>query len=522
MLPVGRLSKQPSCSVSLPESVPTSLTHSNDILVRALEQHLSCVVRRLHFPKSVLQQLEPFENIRRATLYDASTGTKRRWTNARMVTDTKAMSELQFRDQYDERPASGYNQTLPDGTTFALGYSSERGKIFFSRDLTVTQMRAWAPEKIRDVLNAVEGSRATNPIAFVRLASPEILKRIPVAVREVIEDVARAIMECRTQNLSVTELHRDSLACYIALSSARVSVSLRVDCETCQEPSEIRCVSCQESSIEPRDGRLVCSSCGQIVDPQRIECLDGHSNVTESISELVHLIPLSNLRGWVVELVEAATGQRVNLDEEFFFIRGNRLFFQSANIKVVYTIGDIPELAALLPGNVPDSERGRISVALSLFKEKYKCMKTENCANCVANRHHGRCYLRLFGLFDPDNIPHPHEGHEYGDYSRIVTLDGQQKQLVVALKSGSPSARPIKQRQLKGQDIYSQVGGYFHHGTKDIIGICVPQRLEDSFRSMLRVQAHSAHKRLLFIDDQDLCRVVYGVMQRHSLTLDQL
>ncbi len=493
----------------------------NNILVSALNKHLNCPFKPLYFPKSALQQLEPLENIRRATFYDGSTGTRRRLTNANMIRDSLAMSELKSRDQHDERPASGYNQTLPDGTTFALGYSSERGKIFFSRDLTVTQMRAWAPNKIRDIANTIDSLRLIAPADFVKMASPEILRRMSQPSREVIEDISRAVIEAKFGRLGEIELHHDSVTCYQVLGT-RVDAYFRVDCEACEEPSEIRCTSCQEPISTLRGGDLVCAQCGQLVDPQRVECSDGHQNVAASVPALVHIVPMSNLRTQVAELVTRSTGERFNADEEFFFIRDSRLILESPDTRVVYTLGDISDFAVMVPSRIPDPERDSIRGELPHFKERCNRMSSERCATCVKDAHAKKCYLRLFGLLDPGYVPRPHEGHEYGDYSRLVNLGGQQKQLVVAFKTGSPSSRVIKQRDSKGRDIYTQVGGYFHDATKDVIGICVPQRLDEGFKSMLRAEAHSASKGLLFIDDEDLCRVVYAVMQKHGLTLDQL
>jgi len=131
-----------------------------------------------------------------------------------MASDAEAMAELRARDDHDDRPTSGYNQTFPDGTTFALGYSNERGLMFFSRDLTVTQMRAWAPGKIGRIIAAVEEVRRTLPVDMTGAMLTQTLKGIPTAAKELIGEVAGAVIQCRADKLSEIPLPRDSLAYY--------------------------------------------------------------------------------------------------------------------------------------------------------------------------------------------------------------------------------------------------------------------------------------------------------------------
>ena len=76
-----------------------------------------------------------------------------------MSSDERAMVEIQTRDAEDERTASGYNEQLSDGGEFALGFSNSQSRIFFSRDLTVDQLRNWGPDKINELVTAVRSQR---------------------------------------------------------------------------------------------------------------------------------------------------------------------------------------------------------------------------------------------------------------------------------------------------------------------------------------------------------------------------
>ena len=497
----------------------------NELLAATLREYLGCSLTQLHFPKTALRLIEPKEQLRRAGFHNAATGTNRRLTNPNMAQDPQAMEEFRERDDRDERPVSGYNQIIPgpDGRTFALGYSNDRGKIFFSCDLTATQMRAWAPGKIQTIVTTIRSLRVDNPADLIQAAASQILRGVEGSTRESILEIARAVVACKTGHLSETTLPRDALTYQQALEN-RVNACVRVNCDVCQETLDVRCESCQRTNIRPSGESLVCANCGQIITLSHVECSDGHVNLVGTLADLVHLVPRGNLQGPLATLVLEATGQPFNIHEEAFYIRGARLFYQSAAGRVVHTFDDIPELVQLAPQSPPEPLRSEIRTALDDYKEKHTgCMSDDQCSTCVSERHNAKCYLRLFGLWDPSYTPRPHHGHEFGDYSRIVTLEGRQTRLAIAMKGGNPTARPITQRgSSKGQDIYSQVGLYRYDGAIGVIGICCPQRLEEGFQARLVADARAVGKKLMFIGDADLCRIVYGAMQSHGLSLDEL
>lgn len=495
------------------------------ILAEAVQEQLQCTVKRISIPKSVLQQIEQFTSLRRIRHYNPPTGTGRQVTNPKMLNDNLAMAELKERDQYDERLSCGYNETLEDGTTFALGFSNERGKIFFSRDLTVTQMRSWGPLKISQIIGGIRNLRATDPVKLVASASSIVLKRIPVELKQLITEVTEKIISCKMHNVSELPLNKDSLAISNLLRN-KVQIIPRVYCAVCDEFSMIHCSSCQSIITKVQNGQLICSnpSCHQEVPLHQVLCSEGHLNTVQSVSDLLHLFPEGNLMKDVIDLI-GETGQYFNEDEESFYIRGDRLIFLHAvDGKTVYKIDDFNELAEFLPTSVPEADRNKIFSVLGQFKESYKCpCNIENCADCVENRRHEKCYLRLFGLFDPSFIPAPHHGFEYGDYNRSVILNGAQKQLVVAIKPAKPQKKSLTLRETKlGQDICSQLTQYRHDGTIDIIGICVPRKFSPSFRAALKTDAQRSGKKIIFIEEDDLVRIVYGTMLRRGISLDEI
>ena len=222
------------------------------------------------------------------------------------------------------------------------------------------------------------------------------------------------------------------------------------------------------------------------------------------------------------DLIQQASVQRFDLNKEFFQIKGNILHYSSPGGKILYSIYDLPEVRALLQEMATQSDLDAIIIELGNFKEKCKSMSTDACASCVRNRRGGPCYLRLFGLFDPTFTPKPHQGDEYGDYSKMVTIEAAERNMVIAMKSSIVSNRSLTMREPKGQDIYTQVRIYLDDPTIDVVGTSIPRRFEDRFRVRMQMDADRLHKKLVFLDHNELTQIVYSVMVKNGLNIDQI
>jgi hypothetical protein len=431
------------------------------------------------------------------------------------------MDEIQVRDAEDERMACGYNERLPNGEEFALGFSNSQGRIFFSRDLTVAQLRNWGPDKITALVGAVRDQRDDSPATFAVDVSEQVLKGMRTDTRELVSEIAKAILNCKQKGATEAELEFDTLAVLPKHESLFVPHFL-VDCQECHDYIEILCADCHSDQFRVEKQALLCSRCGKQVDLGDVRCSEGHSTIVLDAADLVTLTPRQNLLESLLKLIEQASNKRFDLNKEFFRLCGCRLYYSLPGEKVVYSIYDIPELKALLEEGAPDDQISAIRNKLGAFKEKCSLMSTDKCSTCVANRHNGPCFLRLFGLFDLEYTPKPHQGDEYGDYSKTVTIESTDRQMVVAMKSATPSNKALTMREPKGQDIYSQVEQYLSDPTIQVIGISVPRRLEDRFRVRLQMHAKRVHKNLVFIDDRDLAQIVNSVMVKRGLALDQI
>ncbi|GEM_PF-4347961 len=496
------------------------------LLAEAVEKSVGIVSKRIHIPKTVVLRLEPADAIRRAYFWATSTGTRRQLANPKMAGDEEAMREVRSREQIDDLPAAGFNQTIKDPKTgnetqFALGYSNDRGKLMFSRDLTTTEIRSWAPGKITAIFNAIREMRATQPVELLDSLPPEALRGVPTAARLMVRDIARAVLTCRSRRLSEVPFDLDPAQC-LSQFERGFNAFVSVDCEQCQERTEILCPSCHATAANLRSGSIYCRECGEALPLSEIRCAAGHANLATRISELLYLIPTGVLLGTVADLLLDAAQQVFNTQEESFSIRPGRLLYHYSADKTTVSLYDMVEFKNLQSIKIPRAEKKQILDVLGQFKEKCSRMKKGNCSTCVSKRHGNMCYLRLFGLLDSTYVPRPHEGHEYADYSRNVLLDNHQMVLALAMKKGNPDDDTITPGGALGREINSQVGDYLSQGSTGVVGVSCPQRLADRLQWSLRWYAELAHKKIVFLGSEELCRIIYHVMKTRKLTLSDL
>jgi len=494
----------------------------HDLLVKALQEVAVPSLMRTVFPKVLLQQLESYDEIRRAALMDPKTKTTRRWSNPHLGSDDPAaLKEVKDHDQRDERMSSGYNQMLTGNVGFALGYTSSRGRIFFSRDLTAEQLRNWGPQKVDTIIHGLRALRSASPDAIARSYADQFFRGYSAEQREAAVEIAEAIAHCRKDGQTEWPLSVDSITLSERLGNL-IQEGIQAYSEDNDETVDLQCPACQKQKFHTEKGKLICDGCGFELKKRNLRTADGDRLHVSSLDELVQLLPTDALLDRLSKLLVAITEQPFDVDAEFFYVRDRRLFYSHWTDKIVYRIDEIPELAQLLPRSIPAAQEDALRTALGTFREKCSSMSDERCAGCVANRVGPRCYLRLYGLFDGEYTPRPHQGFEFGDYDRAVTLGRSQKQMVVMMKTGKPGGKPIRHRDSTGRDISTQFNEYMHDTLKDIVGIAIPQRLEASFRAHLVSTAERWDKRIVFLHEAELARILHNSMVRHRVKLAEL
>lgn len=488
------------------------------VLHDSLIEHFGFESRALPLTKTVQQGLEDMESIRKAG-YISTGGTSRRLSNPQMSGDSEAMEECRQRDNLDDRPLAGFNINL-EGKIFSLSYN-ESGKIYFSIDLDVDQMREWGVGKIREIVKYIDDLKLTVPGLLFGTTLRALRGTGIKSVKSAIVEIASAVARCKKEGLSDVSLKSDVFI-FAEKLEKYIKTRFRILCSKCNDYSEIVCDCGDVDNFSIENEQIRCKTCDKVIS--KIFCFDNHKNRILQMKDCIELLPLDRLNDLIVNIFREDTDLTFIASQESFSIRNDRLFYRHDAVKTVYRIYDIPQYKQKLL-DVPEKDISSIKKTLNHFKEKCKKMSTDNCAKCIENDIGTKCYLRLFGLFDSDYEPRPHQGHEFGDYSNFVSIENQQKTIAIAMKANTAPTKKLKKVKLRdaiGSDIYSQVGSYLHDGRMDIIGVCVPKKLEDGFAAMLKKDAQDKNKKLLIMDDNDLVQIVYSAMRKNNLSLEEI
>lgn len=269
------------------------------------------------------------------------------------------------------------------------------------------------------------------------------------------------------------------------------------------------------------DDSITCTSCKHDVELHEVECIEDHQSRVNSYDDLIELLPHTDLLDHISRLVTAASSLTFNTSEEFIYCTNGVLHLSTSSHPTIITLQDLDEYQTLLAHAPTEQDSASLLPVIAQYKEKCSEQTTENCAGCVKKRVQPHCYLRLLGLFDSTYTPHPHHGHEFGDYQRQVTYKNKKQQLVVMIKS-SDTVRTLRMRQDVGRDIHSQCASYLDDAKIDIIGIMIPRPLEESFKANLRMRAQAAGKKLIFIDQHDVIRIVHNTIKARKTRVEHL
>lgn len=492
-------------------------------LVEMLRSIFNAYIVRVHIPKDVIVDVESYDRMRRTGHQDQH-GFSRRTTGPFQLFPDE-IAQAQQRDRTQQRTSSSYYVALPDGTEFVLGYNGDKGIIYFQKHLKTSQLRSFCVEKISELFEKVEELRSDSPESLVKLVVDDVLSGTQPNTRELIYVLGEKLAEGRPSNQADIPLDED-LVLKLARSHRHFNLVPQVDCVECGDREDVQCSSCGHLRFIATEDGLHCSkpSCDALIE-QQVLCLQGHQNPVNSTSELITLFPTQNLLLQIEEVISQVSNLPFNRFEEGFFIRGTSLHIVGRpGEKVVYLLSDIPEFADVVTFVPTDVERVEITGLLGEnYREKCSGASVENCARCVDERIGSHCLMRLFGLFDENYTPRPHSGHEFGDVSLRVTVDGRPRRIMlILLKSGNPNGRPITRSSSIGREVFEQFDQFLNNPSVEIITIGVPQRIDDGFQARLQYLAQREGKKILFLQADEFTKLVGFVAYQHDLLLDEL
>lgn len=161
-----------------------------------------------------------------------------------------------------------------------------------------------------------------------------------------------------------------------------------------------------------------------------------------------------------------------------------------------------------------------LQTSLKKLKEKCSHPTNDKCSQCkdksICNISDVQCILKLFEGFE-GYTPQPHQGHEFGDVSMLVTCNGKNSTFLGVAKSVNSRTPKITKASLMGREIIQQIIDAFNDNRAEIIGVIYPDIIDDQLKYLLFHEAKVHNKKLVILDKEFMLHLLDKYLTDKSL-----
>ena len=296
----------------------------NDLLTQALGTCLRAFPLRVSFPKELVDKHFSIEKVKRVSHYDPGSGVRQSISGRSLWQSHE--QELLNREQIYARPSSLYEEEFGNGMTSGLGVTSNKGKIYFTKKLPTSVVRAWGIQRLPDLVRDVKELRASQPGSFYRSIDAIQRMRMRSAGKGAIMGIVEALLQTEREELTSVTVPQSALAIYEALAGKYFSPYLRVQCGQCEETADL-CPKCESEKLDLNGPQLRCKECrASISDGESVvlRCLNGH--VTTVPREEVWSIAPNHWFQKRMASIFAEVGRPWSEKDDYFYIEGSTLY----------------------------------------------------------------------------------------------------------------------------------------------------------------------------------------------------
>jgi len=406
--------------------------------------------------------------------------------------------------------SSLYSEGIDEETTAILGINSNRGKLYINKNLTTTQFRQWSVRRIQtiiDYFSDVFSETGIDKIDYVQFFTGGSWGRLAPYARDLLRVIAKGILFCKQKGIESCPISLSPSSFALAFPR-RVNNSFLMNCESCNKPYIPSCPTCSKSVFTlTKDKAILCQTCGEKLSLVLCEC--GHTNHLSSADECVSVTLKEDFLASIIEELKSISPELTFSEHEYITLYcGYMRILNSAGFKrlIPSDISTFHDLYSFTPTSDMIGEAKKI-----LIKLKEKCNHNptnEMCESCryksIKSTSDLECLQQVFCFFD-DFMPKPHQGHEYGDISICVELNGQRCNLQGIMKSQTGK---VTRSSAVGREILDQVAKSLLDVRTEIIAIVVPATIDAQLAETLLALAKRFNKKLLFLDADFMYRLI--------------
>ena len=416
-----------------------------------------------------------------------------------------------------------YIEDIDDSTTGTLGVNCNKGKLYLSKELTSTQFRDWSLRRIKEIIGFYESKTDVTLETIIgwNMFTSSEWGKLNQSTIATLNTIAYALIACKTSGTDNCPITIRPHKVYAELGRffyEKISFS----CDSCEEKAVPACLKCGSSvlSITKKSPFYVtCLDCG---DRQAEEysfcCENGHISSFDSIDSVLELISTDEFSQKMFSTIR-------KYYSDVSFVQGDYFTISMSGLAIFNS----PTYAKLRPSDIEEFEpiSKRVlsysfnELSKEVYKLKEKCAHStiENCQLCKHNRCNSvsdiGCLLKLFDGFEGFTMQ-PHQGHEFGDVSMVVTLDDCSQTFLGVAKSGK---KKITKSSDVGREIIEQVLSAFCDTRTEIIGVIYPGMIDDQLKHLLYHEAKVHNKRLVIMDNEFMIKLFDYYIEKHGIMI---
>ena len=491
-----------------------AINNMPEVLMNALKRLFSKLysadITNIKITSKLLEKVFPSEKAKRVTRHNANP-------------PENQLEKITFADQnlgdkkdcipdgYEDYDITNtqYVEDIDENTTGTLGVNCNKGKMYLSKSLTSSQFRAWSTRRIDNIISFFQNSSdvTLETISGFNMFSSSSWDGIKQSSIPILNEIALAIITCKKSNIDSYPVSFDLYKAYIELSN-KFYEKVYCLCDSCEETSIPSCPDCGGTHFtitKKSPAKIVCNDCGKAQGgPFVFDCENGHTNTVADINDAISLIATDDFIEQLLATIKLYYPDIVFDHKEYFCLNnGSLTILRSPNYEKLKA-SDIQEFAPIVNRQLIHSP-DMLQSSLKQLKEKCPHPTNDKCSQCrnrmISNINDVQCILKLFEDFE-GYTPQPHQGHEFGDVSMLLTYNGRNLTFLGAAKSVNLHTLKITKASNTGREIIQQVIDAFNDNRAEIIGVIYPDMIDDQLKYLLFHEAKIHNKKFVILDKE--------------------
>lgn len=413
----------------------------------------------------------------------------------------------------DERldTSGSYIAELSEETRATIKYNINKGSIGILKHLSAPILFEWSQNAISIILEEVENLKGRPAKEIFNEMGLEIkwsyLKGDEKQPAEWFLTKAIASLGAKEDTIYPIPIDVKN----ILYNEDLFTVIPRIYCEQCEGYELPRCPNCGLDLKLTADEKLYCS-CGA---PLQLQCSEGHSHC--------------KIENWFIPTSRMCSMINQNI---------KKIYKQESLDLIMCIIGDTLHISHISEANtggtelyfdeieyfskLPTPTETACNIAVKMGEKCGETCSNEKICKCVTDSSMA-CLPKAFYTIIPGFRPQPHNGLEYGDVSGEIRTANASYEMVGIIKKNSKNSKkhpkPIQElitthllsTSREGQEIIRQfVEQGLNDGRAEVIAVIAPQYFDNSFKGTLRLLAKIAGKKVLFVELDEVARLLLG------------